>query len=92
MTINTLFLRKLAVAFIIGFAGSLIQKIVSVGPVSDLNMWKAVWVSALSGAVVAGFRALLVLLPVNVVPSDAEPPVQKTKPAAKPPVQHKAKP
>lgn len=80
MTINTLFLRKLLVAFVAGFAASILQAIVNVGPVADLDAWKAVWVSALSGAVVAGFRAILVFLPgVNLVPSDAEPTVTKAK-------------
>jgi len=80
LTLNTLFLKKLLVAFLIGFAGSVVQAVVNVGPVADLSAWKAVWVSAISGAVVAGFRALLVLLPVNLVPSDKQPVVTK-KPA-----------
>lgn len=84
MTLNTLFLKKLLIAFLIGFAGSIVQAIVNVGPVADLNTWKAVWVSAISGAVVAGFRALLVLLPVNIVPSDKEPVVARA-PAKKVP-------
>jgi hypothetical protein len=73
LTINALFLKKLLVAFVVGFAGSIVQAIVNVGPVADLNVWKAVWVSALTGAVVAGFRAILVLLPINLVPSDKQP-------------------
>ena len=77
MTINILFLRKMLVAFLIGFAGSIVQAVVNIGPVADLNAWKAVWVSAISGAVIVGFRALLVLLPVNLVPSDAEKPLVK---------------
>lgn len=81
MTINVLFLRKLGVAFLVGFAASIAEKIISVGPVADLNAWKAVWVSAVSGAVVAGFRALLVLLPgVSLVPSDAQSPITVKKP------------
>lgn len=89
MTINILFLRKLLVAFIVGFAGSILEKIVDVGPVADLSAWKAVWVSAVTGAVVVGLRAVLVLLPgVNLVPSDSQSPVAKPplkKPAAKTP-------
>jgi hypothetical protein len=85
MVINVLFVKKIGVAFLIGFAASIIQAIVNVGPVADLNTWKAVWVSALSGAVVAGFRALLVFLPgVNLVPSDAQSPITVKKPTAKP--------
>jgi hypothetical protein len=83
MTINTLFLRKLLVAFVAGFAASILQAIVNVGPVADLSTWKAVWVSALTGAVVAGFRAVLVLIPgLNLVPSDSQPAL--TKKAGKP--------
>ena len=84
MTINTLFLKKLLVAFLIGFAASVVQAVVNVGPVADLNAWKAVWVSAISGAVVAGFRALLVLLPINLVPSDKQPVATKKAVAKKP--------
>jgi len=76
MKLDPLFLRKLLVAFVVGFAGSVLEAVVNVGPVADLSAWKAVWVSALSGAVVVGFRALLVLLPgVNLVPSDAQSPL-----------------
>ena len=95
MTINTLFLKKLLVAFVVGFAGSIVQAVVNVGPVADLNVWKAIWVSALTGAVVVGFRAVLVLLPINLVPSDKQSVVTRAptagaqaaaKPAAKAPI------
>lgn len=92
LTINILFLRKLLVAFIVGFAGSVLEMIVDVGPVADLSAWKAVWVSAVTGAVVVGFRAVLVLLPgVNLVPSDSQSPVAKTPPAKKPAAKPAAK-
>ncbi len=91
MTINTLFLKKLLVAFVVGFLGSAIQALVNVGPVADLNTIKALWVSLITGAVVAGFRAVLVLLPgVNLVPSDKQPVVQKVPPPAKPTMHRKS--
>lgn len=71
MTVNTLFLRKLLVAFVLGFAGVLLQKITNVGPTADFSTWHSIWSGFLSGAVFAGLRAVLVLLPgVNLVPSD----------------------
>lgn len=72
MTVNTLFLRKLLVAFIGGFAFALLQKLTNVGPAATYGTWHSIWSGLLSGAVFAGIRAALVLLPgVNLVPSDA---------------------
>lgn len=71
MTINTLFLRKLLVAFVTGFAFALLQKLTNVGPAADYGSLHAIWAGLLSGAVFAGLRGVLVLLPgVNLVPSD----------------------
>lgn len=71
MTLNTLFLKKLLVAFVVGFAYVVAQKLSGVGPQADLSTWNTVWHSLLSGAVAAGLRGALVLLPgVNIVPSD----------------------
>lgn len=72
MTINKLFLRKLLVAFVGGFAFALLQKLTNVGPAADYGSLHAIWAGLLSGAVFAGIRAVLVLLPgINLVPSDA---------------------
>lgn len=71
MTLNTLFLQKLLVAFVGGFAFALLQKLTNVGPAADYSSLHAIWAGLLSGAVFAGIRAVLVLLPgVNLVPSD----------------------
>lgn len=78
MTIDTLFLRKLLVAFVVGFAGTLLQKVVALGPIGSYHIGQALLVSVLAGAVFAGLRAALVLIPgVNLVPSDANPVVTK---------------
>lgn len=92
MTLNMLFLKKLLVAFVAGFAFALLQKLTNVGPAADYGSWHAIWAGLLSGAVFAGIRAALVLLPgVNLVPSDAggltgqseTPPVVPAPPPAK---------
>lgn len=85
MTLNILFLRKLLVAFLLGFAFVIVQKLTDVGSYAAFSSLHALWTGLLSGAVVAGFRALLVLLPVNLVPSDAGGPTgaAETPPAAK---------
>ena len=78
MKIDTLFLRKLLVAFLVGFGGAVIPAVLNVGPLADLNTLKSVWVSILSGGLVAGLRAVLVLIPgLNLVPSDANPIIKK---------------
>lgn len=70
MTINVLFLKKLVVAFVGGFLYVLVQKLTNVGGYAAFSTWHAVWTGLISGAVIAGFRAVLVLLPINLVPSD----------------------
>ncbi len=73
---NQLFLRKLLVAFVIGFLGVVLQKISNVGPQADLSTLNTLWHSVISGAFFAGLRAALVLIPgVNLVPSDAQSPL-----------------
>jgi hypothetical protein len=85
LTLNTLFLRKLLVAFIGGFAFALLQKLTNVGPAADYGSLHAIWAGLLSGAVFAGIRAVLVLLPgVNIVPSDAGGPTGASETPAAP--------
>lgn len=71
MTINWLFIKKLFLAFVLGFAYVEVQKLSNVGAYAAFSSVHAIWTGLLSGAVVAGFRAVLVLLPINLVPSDA---------------------
>ena len=85
MTLNKLFVRKLLVAFIVGFAGSFISFVTGAGQAPMYGFEKSAWVALLVGAVIGGARAVLVLLPgVNLVPSDSQSPLSKTP--AKPPV------
>lgn len=71
MTLNTLFLKKLLVAFLVGFALVVVQKLTDAGAYAAFSSLHALWAGLLAGAVTAGFRAVLVLLPgVNLVPSD----------------------
>jgi hypothetical protein len=71
VTLNVLYLKKLLIAFALGFAYVIVQKLTNVGAYAAFSSVHALWTGLLSGAVTAGFRALLVLLPVNLVPSDA---------------------
>jgi len=73
-----LFLKKLLVAFVIGFGGVFIPAILTlldkVSNGTPTSFDKSLWISLVSGAVAAGLRALLVLIPgLNLVPSDAQP-------------------
>lgn len=79
MTINRLFLQKLAVAFIVGAAPVLLAFVTGIGTHS-VSITEASLLTLASGAIGAGIRAALVFLPVNLVPSDAEP-VAVPKPA-----------
>lgn len=91
MTINWLFIKKLFLAFVLGFAYVAVQKITNVGAYAAFSTWHVIWKSLISGAVTGGFRAILVLLPINLVPSDAggltgaseAPPAVPAAPAAK---------
>ena len=69
--INRLFFQKLIVAFAVAFAGSFIPFLTGWFQSPNYQFDKAIWVAALFGAVGAGFRAILALGPVNLVPSDA---------------------
>lgn len=82
MKINTLFLRKLLVAFLVGFGGVFIPSILSaldgVAKGTPDSFSKALIISAVAGGVAAGLRAAFVLIPgLNLVPSDADPIVSK---------------
>lgn len=79
---NKLFLKKIFVAFLVGFGGYLLPIIANLGPAANAGAMKAVWASALSGAVMAGLRALLAFSPINLVPSDAEQTLGGSTPAA----------
>jgi hypothetical protein len=77
MTVNPLFLRKLLVAFLVGAAPALLAFVSSVGT-GDASFTRAALLTLASGAVGAGLRAALVLIPgVNLVPSDAQPVITK---------------
>lgn len=77
MTINRLFLRKLLVAFLVGAAPPVIAFVSGLGATGGYQFTKAAVLTVISGALAAGVRAALVLLPVNLVPSDAQPIVTK---------------
>lgn len=86
MTINTLFLRKLLVAFLVGFGGVLIPSLLSIldkiASGAPASFGLSLLIALVAGAFAAGLRAVLVLLPgVNLVPSDSQPVVEKAKPA-----------
>ena len=83
VTINTLFLKKLLIAFIVGALPTLIAFLSSVEVRGGAGFTRAALVTLASGAIAAGIRAVLVLLPVNLVPSDAEPILTKTPQGSK---------
>jgi hypothetical protein len=72
INLTSLFFKKMLVAFVVGFASTFGQFLVSLGPADYSHFSKSLWVSALVGAATAGLRALLALSPLNIVPSDAE--------------------
>lgn len=86
MKLDPLFVRKLVVAFLVGFGGVFIPAILTLldkaasGTPTSLD--KSLIISVISGGVAAGLRALLVLVPgLNLVPSDARPVLEpKDKP------------
>lgn len=87
MTVNRLFLRKLLVAFVVGAAPPVIAYVSTIGPTSSIS--RSAVFTVVSGALAAGVRAALVLIPgVTLVPSDAQPvltpaPVEPVRPKRK---------
>ena len=91
MTFNKLFLQKLLIAFIVGAAPTLLAFLASVG-VNGTTFTRAALLTVAAGAISAGVRAALVLIPgVTLVPSDAQPAITKAK-AKAPPANPKTKP
>lgn len=73
---NSLLVKKLLVAFIVGFGGVIVPGVLKVlddvqnGVATDFT--HAFWLSMVAGAFAAGIRALLAISPINLVPSDKE--------------------
>ena len=73
MRLDTLFLRKLGVAFLVGALPTLLAFVASVG-VHGGSFSRAALLTVAAGAVGAGLRAAMVLIPgVNLIPSDSQP-------------------
>ena len=87
MTISRLFLQKLGIAYLVGALPVLLGFISDVGVHGGQNITSAALWTVAAGAIGAGLRAALVLLPINLTPSDAQP-VMTPPPAVKP-VAHK---
>ena len=81
---NTLFWKKLVVAFVVAFFGAFVPLLSGIGQSPDYHFDKALWVAALFGAIGAGVRAVLALGPINLVPSDKADSIVGTKPKAPP--------
>ena len=69
---NKLLIKKLLLAFAVTFGTSLIVAVEGLTRQPDLKFTSALLVSLVTGALGAGLRAVIALLPINVVPSDAE--------------------
>lgn len=73
---NALFLKKLFVAFIVGFGGVFIPAVLNI--LDDIhrgaapNTTTSFYLALVAGGVAAGVRALLALGPINLVPSDKQ--------------------
>ena len=81
MKLDPLFLKKLGVAFLVGALPTLLAFIADVG-VNNNDLTRAALYTVAAGAIGAGLRAALVLIPgVTLVPSDADP-VVVPKPVA----------
>ena len=81
MKFTTLFLQKLGIAFLVGALPTLLAFIADVG-VNSADFTRAALFTVAAGAIGAGLRAALVLIPgVTLTPSDAQP-VTVPKPPA----------
>lgn len=72
MTGSSLLIRKLFVAFVVGFAGPLLTFLTGLSASPEWHFDKAAIVSLITGCIAAGIRALLALGPINLVPSDSQ--------------------
>ena len=79
MKIDTLFLRKLLIAFLVGAAPVIVGYVTSAAEMGGANFTRAALLTVASGAIAAGLRTAMVLIPgLNLVPSDANPILTKT--------------
>ena len=67
-----LFVRKMIVAFVTGFVGALITTGLAILNQPNVSFTSALIISLIAGALVAGARAVLAILPANLVPDDAQ--------------------
>jgi hypothetical protein len=86
---NTLFWKKLAVAFAVGFGGVFIPAILTIldkaASGTPQHFTQAFVIGIISGAFAAGLRAALALSPWNFIPSDAEDSIGRKSNNAPPP-------
>lgn len=74
MRINRLFLRKIGVAFLVGFLPVLSQVATGLGPAGDVRGRHAVLVMVGAGALSAAVRAVFQAVPgLTLEPTDNEP-------------------
>jgi hypothetical protein len=72
---NKLLLRKMGVAFIVGFLGVFLPAALQVldalqSGTEQPDNWNVFWISLISGAVAAGVRAVLALSPISLTQTD----------------------
>lgn len=72
MKSNEFLAKKCVVAFLVGFLGSVVTLLEGLSKAPSFNFDRAAVISLIAGALAAGFRAVLALSPVNLVPSDAQ--------------------
>lgn len=70
--INTLFIKKLAIAAAVAFVGAFVPLLGGIGQAPNYTFEKSAWVAALFAGIGAVARALLAFGPWPVVPSDAQ--------------------
>lgn len=70
--INTLFIKKLAIAAAVAFVGAFVPLLGGIGQAPNYTFEKSAWVAALFAGIGAVARALLAFGPWPVVPTDAQ--------------------
>jgi hypothetical protein len=85
VTFAPLFWRKMLVAFLLGVLGTVSQWLSDVGPAAHLEFsWRLVAAMIATGGLLSALRAAMILVPLDLVPSDSVPIVRRTQPKEKP--------
>jgi hypothetical protein len=70
--LNKLLIQKLAVAFVVSFAGALVASLTGLASQPNFGWDKATVIAVVVGALGVAMRAVLAYGPLNLVPSDAQ--------------------